>query len=51
MIPATVQVVGHPDRKSIEVIYVAKEVKGMFISRRSLQELGCLRAVLYGIQY
>ena len=42
MIPATVQVVGHPDRRSMEVIYVAKEVKGMFISRRSLQELGCL---------
>ena len=32
-IPATVQVVGYPDRKSMEVIYVAKEVKGMFISR------------------
>ena len=42
MIPASVQIVGHPDRTSTEVIYVAKEVKGLFISRRSLQELGCL---------
>ena len=42
MIPATIQVVGYPDKTSTEVIYIAKEVKGMFISRKSLQELGCL---------
>ena len=42
MIPATVQVVGHPDKKSVEMIYITKEIKGMFISRKSLQELGCL---------
>ena len=42
MIPATVQIVGHPDRKSTEVVYIAKEVKGVFVSRSSLQDLGCL---------
>ena len=42
MIPATIQVVGYPGKKSTEVIYIAKEIKGMFISRKSLQELGCL---------
>ena len=42
MIPATIQIVGHPDMTNTEVIYVAKEVKGLFISRRSLQDLGCL---------
>ena len=42
MIPATIQIVGHPDRKSTEVVYIAKEVKGVFISRSSLQDLGCL---------
>ena len=42
MIPATIQIVGHPDRRSTEVVYIAKEVKGVFISRSSLQDLGCL---------
>ena len=42
MLPATIQIVGYHDRRSTEIIYVAKEVKGMYISRRSLQELGCL---------
>ena len=42
MFPATVQIVGHPERKSKQLIYVASEVKEMFISRTSLQELGSL---------
>ena len=42
MFPATIQVVGCPERKSTQVIYIAKEVKDMYISRRTLQELGSL---------
>ena len=42
MLPATIQVVGHPERKSTQVIYICTEVKEMFISNRSHKELGSL---------
>ena len=41
-IPVTVQVVGHPNRNSIQALYITKQLKTLFISRTCLLELGCL---------
>ena len=44
MFPATLQIVGYPEKESTHAIYVAKEIKEMFISRGCLLDLGCLPA-------
>ena len=42
MLPVTVQVVGHPDRQTIQALYITQELPELFISRTCLQKLGCL---------
>ena len=42
LIPVTVQVVGHTDKKSIQPLYITKQLKTLFLSRTCLLELGCL---------
>ena len=42
MVPVTVQVVGHPERQTIQALYIAQELPELFISRTCLQKLGCL---------
>ena len=41
-IPVSVQVVGHPNRQSIQVLYITRQLKTLFLSRTCLLELGCL---------
>jgi hypothetical protein len=41
-IPVSVQVVGHQDKKSIQALYMTKQLKSLFLSRTCLLELGCL---------
>jgi hypothetical protein len=41
-IPVTVQVVGHQDKKSIQALYITKQLKSLFLSRTCLLELGCI---------
>ena len=41
-IPVSVQVVGLPDKKSIQALYITKQLKTLFLSRTCLLELGCL---------
>ena len=35
LIPVTVQVVGHPNKKSIKPLYIAKQLKTLFLSSRT----------------
>ena len=42
MLPVSVQVVGHPERQTIQALYIAQELPELFISRTCLQKLGCL---------
>ena len=42
LIPVTVQVVGHPDKKSIQHLYITKQLKTLFLFRTCLLQLGCL---------
>ena len=35
LIPVTVQVVGHPNKKSIKPLYIAKQLKTLFLSFRT----------------
>ena len=41
-IPVSVQVVGHQDKKSIQALYITKQLKSLFLSRTCLLELGYL---------
>ena len=41
-IPVAVQVVGHPDKQTVQALYITKELTSLFISRTCLLELGCL---------
>ena len=41
-IPISVQVVGHQNKKSIQALYIIKQLKSLFLSRACLLELGCL---------
>jgi hypothetical protein len=41
-IPVSVQVVGHQDKKSIQALYITKQLKSLFLSRTCIQELGYL---------
>jgi hypothetical protein len=41
-IPVSVQVVGHQDKKSIQALYITKQLKSLFLSRTCQHELGCL---------
>ena len=41
-IPVSVQVVGHQDKKSIQALYISKQLKSLFLSRTCLLELRCL---------
>ena len=38
----SVQVVGHQNKKSIQALYITKQLKSLFLSRTCLLELGCL---------
>jgi hypothetical protein len=42
-IPVSVQVVGHQDKKSIQALYITKQLKSLFLSRTCILELGCLQ--------
>jgi hypothetical protein len=42
MIPVSVQVVGHQDKKSTQPLFITKELTKLFVSRTCLLELGCL---------
>ena len=42
MIPVTVTVVGHLDKKSVQALFIAKELTRLFVSRNCLLELGSL---------
>ena len=35
LIPVTAQVVGHPNKKSIQPLYIAKQLKTLFLSSRT----------------
>ena len=39
-IPVAVQVVGHPDKQTVQALYITKELTSLFISRTCLLELG-----------
>ena len=41
-IPISVQLVGHQDKKSIQALYITKQLKSLFLSRTRILELGCL---------
>jgi hypothetical protein len=41
-IPVSVQVVWHQDKKSIQALYITKQLKSLFLSRTCLLELGYL---------
>ena len=41
-IPVSVQVVGHPNKLSIQALYITRQFKALFLSRDCLLELGCL---------
>ena len=41
-ISVSVQVVGHQNKKSIQALYIIKQLKSLFLSRACLLELGCL---------
>ena len=41
-IPVSVHVVGHQDKKSIQALYITKQLKSLFLSRTCILELGCL---------
>jgi hypothetical protein len=41
-IPVSVRVVGHQTKKSIQALYITKQLKSLFLSRTCLLELGCL---------
>jgi hypothetical protein len=50
-IPVSVQVVGHQNKKSVQVLYITKQLKSLFLSRACLMELGCLsRSWPYPVQ-
>ena len=40
MVPVTVQVVGHPEKQTVQALYIAQELPDLFISRTCLQKLG-----------
>ena len=41
-IPVSVQVVGYQNKKSIQALYITKQLKSLFLSRTCILELGCL---------
>jgi hypothetical protein len=42
MLPVIVSVVGHPDVKKVQALYITKELKKLYISKKYLMELRCL---------
>ena len=44
MLPVSVEVVGHPGVKTVQALYITKELKKLYISKTCLMQLGCLPA-------
>lgn len=42
MLPVVVTVVGHPEVKTLQALYITKELKKLYVSKPCLVELGCL---------